>query len=232
MSPEATTSRCTITGAPRPMPKRSRPNGTGPEPSSAARASADMSARRNSRLAVRPMMSLALAVSCTPGNCTTTRSAPCCWITGSATPSSLTRLCSVVMFCCSACSWTRRAASGLSVPVELAVGCRRRLRSTAGRPSDRRAAAAPASASRASRKRIVDAVAVARDAGVADVLCRAAGCAGRRRTTRPSSSAPPACRPASGSARRRAGRGPRYIGSARRLASHCGERDSRFSATM
>ena len=68
------------------------------------------------------MMSLALAVSCTPGNCTTTRSAPCCWITGSATPSSLTRLCSVVMFCCSACSCTRARGLGLERADQLEVG--------------------------------------------------------------------------------------------------------------
>ena len=76
---------------------------------------------RTSSVAVRPMMSLALAVSCTPGSCTTTRSTPCCWITGSATPSSLTRLCRVVMFCLSAAACTRRAASGLRLPVELEV---------------------------------------------------------------------------------------------------------------
>ncbi|MPM94235.1 hypothetical protein SDC9_141380 [bioreactor metagenome] len=68
---------------------------------------------RTSRVAVRPRMSLALAVSCTPGSCTTMRSSPCCWITGSATPSSLIRLCSVTMFCLSACSCTLRRASGL-----------------------------------------------------------------------------------------------------------------------
>ena len=50
--------------------------------------------------AVRPRMSLARAVSCTPGSCTTTRSAPCCWMIGSATPSSLTRLRRIWMFCC------------------------------------------------------------------------------------------------------------------------------------
>ena len=64
-------------------------------------------------------MSLALAVSCTPGSCTTMRSMPCCWITGSATPSSLIRLCSVTMFCLSAWSWMRRAASGLMLAVSL-----------------------------------------------------------------------------------------------------------------
>ena len=74
---------------------------------------------RNSSVAVRPMMSLAFAVSCTPGNCTTTRSSPCCWITGSATPSSLTRLCKVVMFCVIAVSCTRRAAAGLRLPESL-----------------------------------------------------------------------------------------------------------------
>jgi len=42
------------------------------------------------------------------------RSAPCCWITGSATPSSLTRLCSVVMFCLSAVSSTSRSVCGSS----------------------------------------------------------------------------------------------------------------------
>ena len=41
------------------------------------------------------------------------RSAPCCWITGSATPSSLIRLCKVVMFCLSAWSCTERSDSGL-----------------------------------------------------------------------------------------------------------------------
>ena len=70
---------------------------------------------RTSSVAVRPRMSFAFAVSCTPGSCTTMRSAPCCWMIGSATPSSLTRLRSVVMFCCSAKSCVRRCASGLSV---------------------------------------------------------------------------------------------------------------------
>ena len=76
---------------------------------------ASSSTRRTSSVAVRPRISLARAVSCTPGSCTTTRSAPCCWITGSATPSSFTRLCSVRMFCCSAFSWTRFWNSGLTV---------------------------------------------------------------------------------------------------------------------
>ncbi len=58
---------------------------------------------RISRVAVRPSSSLALATSCTPGSCTTMRSLPCCWMTGSATPSSLMRLCRVLMF------WVERA---------------------------------------------------------------------------------------------------------------------------
>jgi hypothetical protein len=42
---------------------------------SAAEAPRGSLTRRNCSVAVRPMMSLALAVSCTPGSCTTTRSA-------------------------------------------------------------------------------------------------------------------------------------------------------------
>src|SRR6476661_99419 len=71
---------------------------------------------RISRVAVRPRISFAFAVSWTPGSCTTTRSPPCCWMIGSATPSSFTRLRSVVMFCWSAKSAVRRCASGLSEP--------------------------------------------------------------------------------------------------------------------
>ena len=67
---------------------------------------------RISSVAVRPRMSLARAVSCTPGSWTTTRSAPCCWMIGSATPSSLTRLRRIVMFCWTAPSWMRFCASG------------------------------------------------------------------------------------------------------------------------
>ena len=47
------------------------------------------------------------------------RSKPCCWMTGSATPSSLIRLCSVVMFCLRAWSCTRRAASGFKLALSL-----------------------------------------------------------------------------------------------------------------
>ena len=116
-SPVSTTCFLTMTDWPVRSGNRSDPNGTGPRPASAARASALSSTSRTSSVAVRPRMSLALAVSCTPGNCTTMRSIPCCWITGSDTPSSLIRLCSVVMFCFSAWSCTRRAASGLIVAV-------------------------------------------------------------------------------------------------------------------
>ena len=116
--------RLTMTGVPLRSRNFSSPKGTGPWPISAARPSALSSTRRISSVAVRPRMSLALATSCTPGSSTTTRSAPCCWITGSATPSSLTRLCSVVMFCLMALSCTRRSASGLkpitSRPLSLA----------------------------------------------------------------------------------------------------------------
>ena len=86
------------------------------------RASALSSTMRISSVAVRPMMSFAFAVSCTPGSWTTTRSAPCCWITGSATPSSLTRLCSVVMFCVMAAVCTRLVGVRLEGAHELPVG--------------------------------------------------------------------------------------------------------------
>ena len=116
-SPVSTTCFLTITAWPLRSAKRSEPNGTGPRPVSAERPSTLSSTRRTSSVAVRPRMSLALAVSCTPGSCTTIRSSPCCWMTGSDTPSSLIRLCSVVMFCLRAWSCTLRAASGLIVAV-------------------------------------------------------------------------------------------------------------------
>ena len=111
-SPEKMTCLRSTTGAPRPTLKSSLPKGTGPLPITAACASALGSTSRASSVAVRPRMSLAFAVSWTPGSCTTMRSAPCCWITGSATPSSLTRLCSVVMFCFSAVSRTSFSVCG------------------------------------------------------------------------------------------------------------------------
>ena len=110
-SPVATTSRLRPTS--RTVPSLSRWGTT-----SAAWAMLG-STRRICSVAVRPMMSLARAVSCTPGSCTTTRSAPCCWITASATPSSLTRFCSVSMFCLSACDCTSVTAVALRRPVRI-----------------------------------------------------------------------------------------------------------------
>ena len=119
LSPVKITCFFTITACPLRSRKRSLPNGTALVPDSAPRASADSSTMRTSSVAVRPRMSLALAVSCTPGSCTTMRSRPCCWITGSDTPSSLMRLCKVVMFCLSAWSCTDRADTGLIDAVSL-----------------------------------------------------------------------------------------------------------------
>ena len=118
-SPVMMTCFLTITTRPSRSKKRSAPNGTGPVLFSAARPSALSSTIRISSVAVRPKMSLALAVSCTPGSCTTMRFVPCCAITGSATPSSLIRLCNVKIFCLSAWSCMRRAASGLTLAVSL-----------------------------------------------------------------------------------------------------------------
>ena len=109
-------SRRSTTGAPRPWRNRSEPKGTTPFSLVRARwASGLMSTSRASSVAVRPRMSLARAVSCTPGSCTTIRSAPWRWMTGSATPSSLIRLFSVVMFCCTELSRKVRMADSVSV---------------------------------------------------------------------------------------------------------------------
>ena len=112
-SPVRMTCFLTISVRPSRSGNFSAPKGTGPLPVAAAFASVLSSTMRTSSVAVRPRISLALAVSCTPGSCTTTRSRPCCWITGSATPSSLMRLCSVRMFCLSACSWNLTRDGGL-----------------------------------------------------------------------------------------------------------------------
>ena len=77
-SPVNTTTFFTMTAWPLRSKYFSAPNGTGPLPTSANRASLPSSTMRISRVAVRPKMSLALAVSCTPGSCTTMRSKPCC----------------------------------------------------------------------------------------------------------------------------------------------------------
>ena len=106
--PVTTTSRFSGVGVTTPPALRS---GTVIAPGSPA-AIASWSTIRISSVAVRPRICLARATSCTPGSWTTMRSAPCCWITGSATPSSLTRLCSVVMFCFSALSWMSFCAAG------------------------------------------------------------------------------------------------------------------------
>ena len=129
-SPVRTTCRFTSTGVPVRSMSRSSPSGGLPA-SACCSAAGSSSTMRTSKVAVRPRMSLARAVSCTPGSCTTTRSLPCCWTIGSATPSSLTRLRRMVMFCCTAPSWMRFCASGFkpakslkSVPVFTSLSCR------------------------------------------------------------------------------------------------------------
>ena len=77
-SPVKMTCFFTITAWPLRSKKRSVPKGTTPLLFSALRASALSSTMRISSVAVRPKISLAFAVSCTPGNCTTIRSVPCC----------------------------------------------------------------------------------------------------------------------------------------------------------
>ena len=54
---------------------------------------------RISSVAVRPRMSFARAVSCTPGSCTTMRSAPCCWIDRLGDAELVDAVAQVVMFC-------------------------------------------------------------------------------------------------------------------------------------
>ena len=117
-SPVSTTCFLTSSGWPPRSVYTSVPNGGLPA-SAASSAPGESLTMRISRVAVRPRMSLALAVSWTPGSWTTMRSEPCCWITGSATPSSLIRLCSVVMFCLSANSPIFFWASGFSVATSL-----------------------------------------------------------------------------------------------------------------
>ena len=112
-SPVRTTCRLTSTFWPPRSTKRSLPNGTLPASAASIAPGSSLTIRISSD-AVRPRMSLARAVSCTPGSCTTTRSAPCCWMIGSATPSSLTRLRRIWMFCWTAPSWMRFCASGFS----------------------------------------------------------------------------------------------------------------------
>src|SRR5471030_1954790 len=101
-SPLSTTSLLTMTGTPLPTVSSSELYGT--VAVSSVPGVMVSSTMRNSSVAVRPMTALARATSCTPGSWTTMRSAPCCWMTGSDTPSSLTRLDSVAMFCLTAWS--------------------------------------------------------------------------------------------------------------------------------
>ena len=112
-SPVSTTCRRTTSGVPPRSVKRSLPSGTLPATAASSTPGSSLTMRISSE-AVRPRMSFARAVSCTPGSCTTTRSAPCCWMIGSATPSSLTRLRRIWMFCATAPSWMRFCASGFS----------------------------------------------------------------------------------------------------------------------
>ncbi|MNN33167.1 hypothetical protein D3C81_1469110 [compost metagenome] len=90
-SPVMITPRSSATGG--------RPSSRKSKDSVLAREASRSAARRNSRLAVLPRMRLASAVSCTPGSSTTMRLAPWRCTSGSATPSSLTRLRTVVRFC-------------------------------------------------------------------------------------------------------------------------------------
>ncbi len=108
------TSTCFFTGTLLTLPSRLRSGNTSTLKVLPERI-ASSSTSRTSSVAVRPRISFALAGSCTPGSCTTMRSAPCCWITGSATPSWLTRRPSVVMFCLMASSCSLLSAAGLSV---------------------------------------------------------------------------------------------------------------------
>ncbi len=110
-SPVSTTWRRTSSGVASRSCIRSLPSGKVP-PRADSSAPASSLTMRISSVATRPMMSFARAVSCTPGSCTTTRSAPCCWMIGSATPSSFTRLRRIWMFCWTAPSCMRFCASG------------------------------------------------------------------------------------------------------------------------
>ena len=229
-SPVTSTCFLTITGRPARSKNFSEPKGTGPPLSSAARPSDDSSTRRISRVAVRPRISLALAVSCTPGSCTTMRSMPCCWITGSATPSSLIRLCSVVMFCLSAASCRRRAASGLM------VATRRQLLpsgpSVVVRSGNWSWISCLAFSSAAASRKVTSTAwplrltwvprmsferklvrrSLAKDSAFLSMAPFMSTCS--RKSTPPRRSS------------------PRYIGKACSAVSHLGERDTRFSATV
>ncbi|MCY1229233.1 hypothetical protein D9M72_415900 [compost metagenome] len=222
-SPVKMTCFLSTTGAPLPCVKSSLPNGIG-SPGRGLRG-ASLSTRRASSVAVRPMMSLALAVSCTPGSCTTIRSAPCCWITGSATPSSLTRLCSVVMFCLTAASCTALRAASVKVPTillpSMAKATSRRLSARMGRAR---------LASSALLKRTVRRSPSRSMPPCRIFLSRSSVRASPARLSSFLSTAPfmSTCSRKCTPPRRSR---PRYIGSACMAVSQRGEPDSRFSAT-
>ena len=192
-------------------------------------AMASSSTRRISRVAVRPRICLARATSCTPGSCTTTRSAPCCWITGSATPSSLMRLCRVPMFCLSALAWMSRVAFGLSAtssrrssPLPSSRTSRSRLKSRITPSARLRVSSSRNRTSTSLPARLIPACrrffsrSSVRSSPVSasmrlSTACRMSTCI--RKCTPPRRSR------------------PRYMGAARRAASHCGVRGTRFSAT-
>ena len=190
------------------------------------------STMRTSSVAVRPMMSLARATSCTPGSCTTMRSAPCCWIIGSATPSSLTRLRSVVMFCWTPSSMRAAcSASGLQRADQLQVGAVGGFGRAPGRASARPDALRALARVAASRKRIFDArrrrgrcrrgARSCRAAWLRTLVCRPWT---RLFSTALVSTCSRKCTPPRRSR-------PRYIGSAPRLCSQRGVFGSRLKAT-
>ena len=74
-----------------------------------------------SKDAVLPSISLALAVSWTPGNWTTIRFRPCCCTIGSATPNSFIRLERVTIFCLRAVSSNRVLVFSVSTPLSLSI---------------------------------------------------------------------------------------------------------------
>ena len=185
---------------------------------------------RTSSVAVRPIRFLALAVSCTPGSCTTMRSAPCCWMMGSATPSSLMRLFRVLMFCLMESPCSLSWASGVSVATSLKSlpsGCAARANSGMLLASTLRTRSRVS----ASRKRMDRALPSRAMPAWRRFLSRSwlrisAAIESRRLVIAPfMSTCNRKCTPPRRSR-------PRYMGSARMEVSHCGEEDSRLSATL
>ena len=163
------------------------------------------------------------------------RLSPCCWISGSDTPSALMRLRSVPRFCLIAPRDSSRSFSGLtatfstkrspvlapSVDVEVGVlvGDRVGRRGAVGlRTQDHRDAlalrahCAPPTRSGCS--------------------CRAAGCGCRPRSCFPACRSRRSGRPASGSARHPAGRGPAASSARRSRAASAARSDCSFNATV